>query len=297
MRENLSLYYIFHTVAENRNISYAAKKLYISQPAISKAIHKLETNLNTKLFERSSRGVMLTESGIILYEATKKVFSCLFEAENRVKRIKELETGQVRLGASTTLCKYVLLPKLEPFMRRYPNIKVTISCQSTLHTLNMLEENKIELGLVGSFAKKKGIRFYPLQQIQDVFVASPSYLKRMGLETYREDDALFEKANIMLLETENISRQYIEDYFKKYKIDVKHVLEIGTMDLLIEFTKLGLGVACVIKEFVEEELTTGMLIELSLKNKIEQREIGLAYCEQTVLTEATKKFLEDSKFF
>ena len=66
MEQNLSLYYVFHTVAKKGSISHAAKELYISQPAISKSIQKLEDNLNTTLFKRSSRGVTLTADGEIL---------------------------------------------------------------------------------------------------------------------------------------------------------------------------------------------------------------------------------------
>ena len=292
MKENLSLYYIFHTVAENGNISYAAKKLYISQPAISKAIHKLEANLNTKLFERSSRGVTLTESGFVLYEATKMAFSCILEAEDKIIRIKEMEIGQIRLGASTTLCKYILLPKLERFMEHYPNIKVTISCQSTLHTIKLLEEKKVDIGLVGSFPKKKDVRFYPISWIQDIFVVSPGYLERIGLKKDKFNEEFFDKANIMLLEAENISRKYMEEYFKKHRITVNHILEVGTMDLLIEFAKMGLGAACVIKEFVEQELKNGTLIEIPLMNKVEKREIGFIYYEPSIMSEATKRFLK-----
>ena len=68
MEHHLSQYRIFHEVARCGNISRAAKELYISQPAISKAISKLEENLNTKLFIRNSRGVQLTKEGNILFQ-------------------------------------------------------------------------------------------------------------------------------------------------------------------------------------------------------------------------------------
>ena len=72
MQENLSLYHIFYTVSRTGNISTAAKELYISQPAISRAIKKLESNLDPTLFKRSSRGVTLTPDGQILYEKAKE---------------------------------------------------------------------------------------------------------------------------------------------------------------------------------------------------------------------------------
>lgn len=294
MERNLSLYYIFYMVAENENISYAAKQLYISQPAVSKAIQKLEDNFNTKLFERSSRGVLLTESGKILYEAAKKAFDCFWEAENKIKRIKNMEEGQLRIGASTTVCKYLLLPKLEQFIKQYPNIKITISCQSTFQTVRMLEENKLDMGFVGAVKKHKDIRFYPILHIQDVFVASPAYLERINKDCYIEKKYL-QNANIMLLEEENISRKYVEEYFKKYHISINQILEVGTMDLLIEFAKMGLGIACVIQQFVQEELKDGVLSQLPLEIEMEQREIGFAYCTNMPITQAVKQFLKETK--
>ncbi|MEG2774443.1 MAG: LysR family transcriptional regulator, partial [Acetivibrio sp.] len=121
MEGTLSAYRIFYVVAQKGNISYAAKELYISQPAISKAIGKLEESLGVLLFFRSSRGVVLTEEGKILYEHTKKAFETLEEGEENLRKIQNLEMGQIRIGASTTLCKYILMPYLKAFIKKYPH--------------------------------------------------------------------------------------------------------------------------------------------------------------------------------
>ncbi|MFR2719961.1 MAG: LysR family transcriptional regulator, partial [Ruminococcus sp.] len=102
MEENLNHYYIFHTVAKTGNISRAAQKLYISQPAISKSIQKLENSLNTVLFKRTSRGVSLTVEGEILYQHTKEAFSALLEGEQTLARRQTLGIDQLRIGVSTT---------------------------------------------------------------------------------------------------------------------------------------------------------------------------------------------------
>ena len=109
MEQNLSLYYVFHTVAKKGSISHAAKELYISQPAISKSIQKLEDNLNTTLFKRSSRGVTLTADGEILFQHTRDAFETLEEGEEILARHHALGVEQLRIGVSTTLCKYILL--------------------------------------------------------------------------------------------------------------------------------------------------------------------------------------------
>ena len=132
MQENLSLYHIFYTVSRTGNISQAAKELYISQPAISHAIKKLENNLDTTLFKRSSRGVTLTPDGQLLYEKAKGAFALLSEGEDSILHNRSREIPKLRIGASTTLCKYVLMPRLKNFISVNPRIRITISCQSTL---------------------------------------------------------------------------------------------------------------------------------------------------------------------
>ncbi len=290
MEQNLSFYYIFNSVAENGNISKAAKQLFISQPAVSKAIQTLEENLNTTLFIRNSRGVILTDEGMLLYEHTKSAFESLTRAEESLKRIRELGIGHLRIGASITLCKYLLLPYLDGFVRENPHIKITIDNQSSSHTLKLLESNDLDIGLVASPSNRDTFHFHSLGEIEDVFVATPSYLN--NLKVRGNGDDIFSSANIMLLDEENVSRQSINHYFETNNIVPMHILEISSMDLLIEFAKTSLGIACVIRAFVEEEIEKGLLIPLPLKAPIPKREVGFSYLKNAYLSESMMKFMQ-----
>ena len=138
MEQGLSQYYIFYAVARHGNISRAAEELFISQPAISKGIHKLEGTLGTRLFKRNSRGVTLTEDGELLFQYVEEAFASLDTAEKLLERRQQLGISHLRVGASTTLCKYVLLPFLQAFIAGHPHVKITISCQSTYQTLELI---------------------------------------------------------------------------------------------------------------------------------------------------------------
>lgn len=294
VESTLSSYRIFNAVAETGNISRAAKELYISQPAISKAVSKLEQSLSVKLFTRNSRGVKLTEEGALLYEYTCSAFESLRQGEESIRKINALGIGHIKIGVSTTLCKYLLLPYLQSFIQVYPHIKVTIECRSTFETLALLEEGKLDIGLIGKPSQTKSIDFFPLQTIQDTFVASPRYLKNLTerepgiLEKKRE---LFSHANLMLLDEKNITRVYIEDYFSKNDIHTGQILEVSNMDLLIEFAKIGLGIGCVIREFVSKELEDGTLTELPPIRRIARRTVGFAYNKTAVQNDSVKRFI------
>ncbi len=293
MDQNLNYYKVFFTAAKYKNISKAADALFISQPAISKTLSKLEESLNCTLFYRTSRGITLTAEGQILFERIQEAFQIIDSGEEELRRMNELEQGQIRIGVSTTLCKYILLPYLQTFIRKYPNIRITIECQSTLHTMELLENGSIDVGLIGSSKPNRNIHFLKLRQIQDTFVAAPSYLQHSAISASTPTD-MFLSTNLMLLNEENISRQYINDYLYQNQIKTNQILEVGTMDLLIDFAKIGLGIACVIREFVEDDLKSGALTEISMSNAIPKRSVGFAYSKSHAPSKATMQFLEHS---
>ena len=148
MTETLSSYHIFYEVAKCGNISKAASQLYISQPAISKSIQKLEDNLGAKLFIRSSKGVLLTPEGELLYQHAQVAFESLDIAEEQLHQMVNLGVGSIKIGVSSTLCKYMLLPYLKEFIKENPHIGISISCQSTNETLKLIEDNIIDIGLI-----------------------------------------------------------------------------------------------------------------------------------------------------
>lgn len=291
MEQNLSSYWIFYTVANTQNISKAAGKLYISQPAVSKSVQKLEETLGCRLFSRSSRGVQLTEEGSIVYESVRTAFETLASGEEKLKQFRELGVGHLRIGASTTLCKYVLLPYLRTFIHQHPHIRISISCQPTNETLRMLEANQIDIGLIGGPADMKQMHFDFVEEIEDIFVSTEEYIHNLSLRGVASDK-IFENSTLMLLDQKNLSRQYIDQYFMLHQINVSDIIEVSNMDLLIDFAKIGVGVACVIKRFVEKELADGTLIELSLANPVPTREIGFVFSDHRAQSQAVETFID-----
>ncbi len=288
MEDNLSLYYTFLKVADAANISHAAKELYISQPAVSKAIANLEDNLNTSLFHRSSRGVTLTEEGKILYEHVHDAIESLKIGQEHLKRVQELGMGHIKIGASVSLCKYILLPYLKEFVEDNPHIKITIDNDSSYHTIQGLDKGLLDIGLIAR-PPEINLEFYSLGKVEDIFVATRAYLDNLK---YREGSSdIFHTSNIMLLNEENLTRKYVDEYLKDNNIILDQVLEVSNLDLLIEFAKTGLGIAGVIKNFVSSELEDGSLVEVPLPKKAKEREVGFAYKSNSFLSTSMRKFI------
>ena len=296
MNQNLSSYRIFYTVANTGNISKAAKELYISQPAISKSIQKLEESVGCKLFSRSSRGVVLTDEGKLLYEHVSEAFETLTMGEEKLKRSIELGVGHLKIGVSSTLCKYLLLPYLKEFIRQNPHISISISCQSTNDTLKLLDDNKIDIGLIGKPENLKNIHFDFLEEIEDIFVAAKDYLRNLKARGIQKDHIL-QSSTLMLLDKNNMTRQYIDDYLQENQIIIKDSIDISDMDLLIDFARIGVGVACVIKNFVREDLENGTLVEIPLGFPIHKREVGFAYKTTTKPSKSLAEFIHFYKTY
>lgn len=281
MEQNFNLYHIFYTVAKCRNISGAARELYISQPAISKAISKLEQNLNTTLFLRSSRGVKLTETGEILFRQVESAFAAISHGEEQLMRMQKLGMGHLSIGVSTTLCKYVLLPILQPFVKQNPHIQISISCQSSNETIAALENGSIDIGLIGATDAMEKLVFLPVTEIQDIFVTTRTYLdhlkERIPAGSHLSSKTVLAESTLMLLNKENITRQYVDRYLSQENLTASQMIEVTSLDLLIEFAKIDLGIACVIKDFVREELASGRLVQLKMPVSIPKRPIGFAY--------------------
>ena len=312
----LSTYHIFNTVAEAGNLSKAAKMLYISQPAISRAVSKLEQNLSVKLFIRNSRGVRLTEEGKLLYEHTKTAFDSLRQGEESLRRITMLGISELHISVDTTLCKYILMPYLQSFIRQYPHIQVTVQCCTTDETLKALEEKATDIGLIVNTPGVRNLEFCQVSELEPVFVASESYLKNLTIREQKKNDRTeapvsknrrptaqkisdstlaFIKRGTFLLPGEAQSRSFVENYLSSNHIETGQVLNVSTTELLIDFAKIGLGIGCVAKEFIQKELEERTLTELPLSLKKQSFEIGFVYNKTSLQSTSVNKFIDFCK--
>ena len=297
MEQNLSNYRIFFEVAKQGNISKAAESLYISQPAISKTIVRLEDNLNVKLFKRNSRGVSLTEEGEVLFRHVQEAIHHIEEAESALQKMKDYHIGHLDIGASTTLCRYILLPYLKKFMEEFPNIQINLKNQDSAKNLQVLDAQDIDLALVAIPKHLSPNQKVILEQeVEDIFVASPKYIENLKA-LHGSDFSLFQNATVMLMDDKNVSRHYIDMYIRENQLDFKQVIALNTMDLLIDFAKIDMGISCVIRSFVEKDLENGSLMQIDIAPPIPKRKIGFMYhannCSKSL--ESFISFLEKRK--
>ena len=282
-------YRVFNMVAECGSISQAAEKLFVTQPAVSKAIRNLEESLDVQLFQRNPRGVELTAEGQVLYDHVQQAFKQLNEGERLMGQLKNREYGMIRIGISNTLCKYYFLPHLEAFHQHYPNLKIQIVNRTSMETLGMMEEGLLDCAVISEMAFSPKFLYHQLMTIHDIFVAGKEAPKTSMSLLDLEDEAM------LLLERNNATRDHLEKFFQRSGVSLNVDIEISSMEFLVEFSKIGLGVASVIEEFVDKELSEKSLYRWPVVPEVPERSLGLIYERNRRHSIACQTFLDYMK--
>ncbi|WP_159887763.1 LysR family transcriptional regulator [Paenibacillus puerhi] len=285
----LDLYRIFNVVSRNKSFSKAAQELYMTQSAVSQAILKLEKELGIQLFYRTSKGVVLTVEGSLLNEHVNSALGIIHVAENKIVEFKTLMTGQLRIGVGDTISRYFLLPYLEEFHIAYPGIKLNIINGTTIEICEFIKSGKADVGICNLPIQEENLQVIPCKEIQDIFVCGDKY-KHLTEEPVRLEDLM--GMPLIFLEKKSNSRMFVENFFKKRGFHISPVFELGSHDLVLEFTKINLGISCVIKEFSQDYLEREDLYEMRLEENIPKRHIGVCYLKNVPLSHAAKKFVE-----
>lgn len=288
---NLELYRIFYITAKLGSISKAAKELFTSQPAISQAMKQLENKLGGSLFYRNARGVTLTTEGEVLFQYIEQGYVMMETAERKFRELRELSAGQIRISACSEVCKHVLMTPVCEYSQKHQNIKLQIKDESSSEILRKLELGEIDLGIFNLFhADVTNIEILDILELQDCFVVGERY-RELSKETIGLED-LVQNYPIILLQKGGNTRAYIDDYVRTKGIEIVPQMELSNMDLMVEFAKNGLGVACVAKEYVQSELENGLLFEVLLEKNIEPRKLGIGIKKGMPLSAATEEFLD-----
>ena len=288
MAVKLELYKVFKEVAEARNITAAAQALYISQSAVSQSIKQLESDLQTRLFARNSRGVTLTADGKLLYEYVRSAIGLLETGEAKLSQTRELQMGQLTIGASDTVTSQFLLPYLDSFHRQYPAIHIQIVSGRSHKVLGLLQSGKVDI----AFASTPGegsFETVPCFATHSIFVASPEYPCDFSHIYTLSEIADFP---LILLERKASSRLYLEKYFLQNGLRLNPEIELGARSLLVDLAAIGFGVAGVTEEFVRKDLESGRLRKLETSFEIPPRSVDMCILRGVPQTAAAQRFAD-----
>ena len=288
MAVKLELYRVFKEVAETGNISLAAKNLYISQSAVSQSIKQLETALQARLFARSPRGVSLTWEGQMLYQYVRSALGLLATGEDKLSQAQQLLLGTLTIGASDTVTSFFLTPYLETFHHQHPGIRLKIVSGRSAKVLSMLKSGAVDIAFASSPADI-ALECWPCFATHAVFVAGSGYGCDFDHVYTRQEIADFP---LILLERKASSRVFLEQYFLQSGITLTPEIELSSRSLLVSLAKIGLGVAGVTREFVQDALDSGEIRQLRTDFTIPARSVDMCTLREVSPTAAASAFME-----
>ena len=288
---NLELFRVFYTVAKCGSLTKAAEELYISQPAVSQAIKQLETQLGGKLFNRTRKGMELTETGgKQIFESVEQALKLFDKAEKIYSSLNDEATGVIRICASDTVIKHFLLPYIKEYNVRYPEVKLIFINGTSFETVNRLKSQKGDIGFVNLPLEDNGVSLTgKVNYLNDGFFANANF---KDLARKKVDLVKLQDYPLIMLDESASQRRVNAEFLTSQGVSLEPEIEIASLELMLELAKNGMGIACIPKEFVKKELEDGSLFEIDTDCKLPARAIGMVLPKNENLTFAVKEFIK-----
>ena len=286
MEINLESYRVFFVVAQTLSFSKAAKSLYISQSAVSQSIRQLEQKLGTPLFNRSTKRVTLTPDGLALLSHIEPALNMIHQGELHLQESKSLKRGQLHIAASDTICRYYLLNFFKTYHNTYPGVDIKVTNRTSVQCVELLNKGQVDFIVTNlpNTHVSEDMSITPTKDFVDVFIANP---KRMDLaRTYTYNDLT--KHPILMLTKNTTTSEFLTQLFKEENIPLNPSIELGSIDLLVDMTRIDLGISFV-PEFCVVPSEDLQIIQVEAE--IPSRQIGLITHNKRPLSVASQKFI------
>lgn len=286
---NYELYKVFYYVAKTLSFSEACKKLFISQSAVSQSIKTLEKKLDQTLFIRSTKRVKLTPEGEILFKHIEPAINLIMRGESQIMDANAMNGGQLRIGASDTICRYYLVPFLKEFHEHFPNVHIKVTNATSAQCVDLLENEVVDLIVTNSpNPRMHGIRnIRKVREFHDIFIANQNYahLKEKRLE--------FEELlsyPILMLDKSSMTSEFLHSLFQQHQLDLVPEIELSSNDLLIDLARIGLGIAF-IPDFCLPSNDPDLFM-LKMHEMLPSRQLVVGYNDKVPLSEAARYFID-----
>lgn len=286
---NYELYKVFYYVAVSLSFSEASKQLFISQSAVSQSIKVLEKKLGISLFIRSTKRVQLTPEGETLLRHIEPAINLIQRGETQLMESGTLGGGQLRIGASDTICRYYLIPYLQRFHRTFPNVHIKVTNQTSTRCVDLLESGQVDLIVTNSPNSRLSSRVntIPIYEFQDVFIAGREYFPDLVDREIPLRELLTRP--ILMLDRKSTTSEFLHNLFQQHQLDLVPEIELGSNDLLIDLASIGLGIA-----FVPNYCLRGNpdLFQVKIAEQLPSRQLVIAHNAHLPVPQAAREFIQ-----
>ena len=286
---NLNHLRVFASVAEHGSLTRAARALQVSQPAISKQLGDLESDVGALLVDRLPRGVRLTAAGEVLFAHAQRILQAERAAQTELRQLAELEVGRLSIGASTTIGSYFVPSLFGELHRAYPRVQLELRISNTEAIQEAVLANRLDLGLTEGFVASDALSVERLAVDELVAIAAPGHavLKRAPLPA-----RALEHLPLLMREPGSGSRAVVEAALLDRGLRVQPIMSLGSTEALKNAVLHELGIAIVSRLTVEYELRTGRLAELAFSDLRIRRDLHLVTLRDKRSSPAANAFID-----
>ncbi|WP_227937692.1 selenium metabolism-associated LysR family transcriptional regulator [Alkalihalobacillus deserti] len=285
----------FLVVSEKKSFSETAKSLFMSQPTITSQIKSLEKNLNTTLFERSTKHVKLTPSAKVLYRYGKEIINLTESAEKEILNLCGQIHGQLEISCSLTIGENLLPHLLGRFKNAYPLIEISIDISNTTHILQRIKNHSLDLGMIEAPVEDPDLILEPFMEDELVIIAKPDFFYKEKLNITQEE---LTKLPLILREKGSGTRTVMTQHLIKNGLNPDKLnifLEMGSTEAVKSAVEAGLGVSIISRNAIKKELRLNSLKTYNLKGISLSRHFYIVCRRDTVLKPIVETFLKSSK--
>ncbi len=271
------------------SIRAAAEEHFVTQPAVSIQLRKLEEELGEKLFLRGARGVVPTQTGAYFIRSADDILQRLDALRKAIQEIKGLQSGFLRIGAIDSAGVYVLPPVFRSFRNKHPGVEIRVTVSDTRGLIASLDAGEIELAIVTLPHPGEGFTEFPVYEDQMVLVAHSGHeLARMKRPTLRA----VADAGLIMYPSQSTTRRLIERVFIEDEISPRAIMEISSPEAMKRLTEAGLGASILPFQVVAPEVRRGTLKVIPTGRARFSRMLGLVYRDEAALSPPGRVFLD-----
>lgn len=289
---NYELYKVFYYVAKSLSFSGASKKLYISQSAVSQSIKSLEKKLGRQLFIRSTKSVRLTPDGEMLFKHIEPAVNLIMRGESQILESNALNGGQLRIGASDTICRYYLVPYIKAFHEHFPNVHIKVTNGTSAHCVDYLENGQVDF-IVTNYPNPRintVANTIRVKEFKDIFIAGRDYYMLKNQDLSFADMLQYP---ILMLDKNSMTSEFLHGLFRQRKLELVPEVELSSNDLLIDLARIGLGIAFIPDFCVSPDDPD--LFRIRTSEEYPTRSLVVGYNSRVPLSESGKYFIESLK--
>lgn len=262
----------FVAVAETESFTRAAERLFLTQSAVSHSLRGLEDQLGAKLLERRGKKIFITQSGTVFLRRCRRVLAELESAAHELDSLKRWGQGRIRIGATHSLCQYLLPTALREFRERFPRCEILIEAGDTAQLIALLDAAKLDLVFGLETHVPPWCRFEEMFEDELVCVVSPQHRWAQG-EIVPVDELAEE--SLLVYGRNSETYRLVRRHFASSGIRPRAALNLGDMEAIKEMAKIGVGVGIVAPWVAPRELESGDLVACRFNENPVRRTWGL----------------------